>query len=247
MPGMHRTRPATTRTLMAGIISFFTQLVGTIDVEQPVFSVVPRQGLDATTWEVREYPATVAVETTPGDNVDGLTEKQIDGDMFRRLAKYIGVFTTPMNKARETADGDSLQPSPEAVAMTAPVLTSQSEPSPEAIAMTAPVVTSTASTGKATRSMAFLLPSKYTIDTAPTPTDPLVTLRQVPARTVVAHRFSGNIRHNEAGELLDNLRPSLETAGMKVVSWELARYNPPWTFPWLRTNDLLVTVTEEHQ
>ena len=26
--------------------------------------------------------------------------------------------------------------------------------------------------------------------------------------------------------------------------WQLAQFNPPWTIPWLRTNEILVPITQ---
>jgi hypothetical protein len=61
------------------------------------------------------------------------------------------------------------------------------QPAPEAIAMTAPVVRGQA-TGMET--MAFLLPAQFTMETAPTPTDPRVKLSERPPQTVAVYGFT---------------------------------------------------------
>jgi hypothetical protein len=63
--------------------------------------------------------------------------------------------------------------------MTAPVIS-------EAISMTAPVITD-----KKTGCMAFTLPSSYTLESAPRPLNPEVTLALLPARTTAVSSFSG--------------------------------------------------------
>mmetsp|Transcript_25374 Transcript_25374/g.55463 ORF Transcript_25374/g.55463 Transcript_25374/m.55463 type:complete len:229 (+) Transcript_25374:88-774(+) len=114
--------------------------------------------------QLRRYKPCVAVETVC---------EQMHGDSsseaFRRLAKYIGVFGTPEN------GGSS------AIAMTAPVVNSGMP-----IAMTAPV---TNADGK----MAFILPARFqSVADAPSPTNPLVSLRQIESRVMAALTFSGS-------------------------------------------------------
>ena len=87
----------------------------------------------------------------------------------RRLAGYIGVTSQPQNKSRES------------IAMTAPVITI---PKAESIAMTTPVISSS-------QFMAFTLPSMYNLSTAPIPSDPSVTLEEVPGALKAVTRFSG--------------------------------------------------------
>mmetsp|Transcript_26982 Transcript_26982/g.76030 ORF Transcript_26982/g.76030 Transcript_26982/m.76030 type:complete len:144 (+) Transcript_26982:758-1189(+) len=64
---------------------------------------------------------------------------------------------------------------------------------PVQVAMTAPVVMSgdEKGGGEGPTIMQFLLPSSFTMETAPKPTDPLVRLREIPERTVAVHTFSG--------------------------------------------------------
>lgn len=227
---------------MAAVLDFVGNIFGSISVEQPAFSTVPNEKLKSLGWEIRKYPPAVAVQTIPSSTE--ASQKQQDNDMFRRLAKYIGVFGSPENSVESTGSQQVDMTAPvitasQPVAMTAPVLT-------QPIAMTAPVLTNSNNSPeqKQQRSMAFILPSSFTIETAPRPTNPLVTLRQIPARTVASHRFSGSYSHDDAEKVLESKRAALEQNGYRVLDWELARYNPPWTLPFLRTNDLLVTVEQ---
>jgi len=116
------------------------------------------------------------------------------------------------------------------ISMTAPVIT------PEEISMTSPVLTDA-------DSMSFIVPSKYTRETIPEPTDPHITINEQPARSLAVLRFSGLARSDTVEKkkkvLLETLRRNnVETRGDVIVM----RYNPPFT-PWfLRRNEVAVEV-----
>ena len=167
-------------------------------------------------FELRRYAPMILAET----EVDGGFERA--GNVaFRRLFDYI----SGANRARTK------------IAMTAPVV---QEPASEEIAMTAPVVQEGAEDGWR---VAFVVPGKYTPDTAPEPTDPRVELRVVPERLVAALRFSGTWGADRFQEHEEELRrrldgENLEPAGDAVY----ARYDPPFK-PWfLRRNEILIPV-----
>ena len=103
------------------------------------------------------------------------------------------------------------------------------------VAMTAPVITND--------SMAFILPSGITRDNAPTPDGQAIEFTAVPARQVVALRFSWLTTAGRVGgktaELLDIVRQhGIETRGAPF----LMRYNDPWTPPFLRRNEVAIEV-----
>jgi len=135
--------------------------------------------------------------------------------------------------------------------MTAPVLVT---PKAEPIAMTAPVlVTPGQSTGD---TMAFVLPaSKYkTIDEAPAPTDPRVRLRQLPERLQASRVFSWSFGSTAAQRQLETLLADLKRDGWVPrlgangqVDWQAAGYNPPFALPFMKRNEVLVTVEEKAQ
>ncbi|CAN6442934.1 unnamed protein product [Victoria cruziana] len=136
------------------------------------------------------------------------------------------------------------QESAEKIAMTAPVITQEAKPQPEGIAMTAPVITKS-DEGKRLMTMQFVLPgSKYSnLEDVPRPTDPRVVIKQVAERKYAVVRFSGVANDKLVQEKLGKLRTKLEEDGCKIVGEHmLARYNPPWTLPPLRTNEIFVPV-----
>jgi len=90
------------------------------------------------------------------------------------------------------------------------------------IAMTTPVTQRAASEAEPTRAdrhrVGFVMPSQYTMDSVPRPTDPRVELRSVPGRLVAVRRYSGrwtveNFRQNERV-----LRRALKQQGLEPVA-----------------------------
>lgn len=110
----------------------------------------------------------------------------------------------------------------------------------EKIAMTAPVQENL--TG-GVRQMAFIMPAGYSMASLPAPEDPDVELRRVPARTVAVLRFSGWARAGKVQKMQRALAEQLAEAGIEPRGeWLLSQYNPPWTPPFMRRNEIWVEV-----
>lgn len=92
------------------------------------------------------------------------------------------------------------------------------------------------------------MPSQYQkIDQLPKSINPEVKLQELPERTVAAIRFPGAVDQDsdDVKKRVEELKKTLQKDGIIVEEtkpWELARYNPPWTLPWYRTNELYVNV-----
>ena len=108
------------------------------------------------------------------------------------------------------------------------------------IAMTAPVEKTLAEDNNY---MAFTMPEQHSRDTLPEPDDSGVTLHEVPARTVAVIKFSGWAREQVVQEKVQNLLATLSSHGIEPQSEpSLAQYNPPWTPPWKRRNEVMVEI-----
>jgi hypothetical protein len=166
-------------------------------------------------YELREYQPCLVAETRVEAGF------QSAGNIaFGRLFRYISGKNAGWQK----------------IAMTAPVTQSRGEKIP----MAAPV--SKSADGDAFR-VAFVVPSKYTRDTVPTPLDRSVEIREVPARLVACWRYSGRWTESRYLRSERRLREAIAVRGL-VVRGEpmLARYNPPFT-PWfMRRNEVLIPV-----
>lgn len=198
-------------------MEFFRMIGGAIDVEQMPFHLVKKEE----NFEVRNYDQVVVAETVDDGN-----------SAFRTLARYIGVFGTPENRVR-AADGDPTNHSK--IAMTAPVINQTI--ANERIDMTSPVLSSNA--GSST--MAFVLPKEYkTVDSAPIPLNKNVRLRTLPKRKCAVMQFTWNVSEKQGEEKAKTFIKALQEKGYETGNWQLARYNPPFTIPFLRTNEIIV-------
>ncbi|OIW19136.1 hypothetical protein TanjilG_03626 [Lupinus angustifolius] len=197
---------------------------GKIGVETPKYEVMK----STNEYEIRKYPPSVLAEVT-------YEPSQFNGNKdggFMVLANYIGAIGNPQNTK------------PEKIAMTAPVITKDSG---EKIAMTAPVVTkadSEENENRKTVTMQFILPAVYgKAEEAPKPTDERVVIREEGERKYGVVKFGGVANEELVKEKVEKLRKSLEIDGFKVIGdFLLARYNPPWTIPAFRTNEVLIPI-----
>jgi len=108
----------------------------------------------------------------------------------------------------------------------------------ESIAMTAPVLQESNDAGW---EMTFVLPSG--LDTPPLPSDASVTIADMPARKVVALRYTGLLGKASIEEHAARLMDWVERNGYGAVSKPFsAAFDPPWTIPFLRRNEVQVEI-----
>lgn len=170
--------------------------------------------------ELRAYGGRLAAETSvSGGEIDARSKG------FQRLAGYI--FGANRSKT--------------SIAMTAPV--GQTSTS---IAMTAPVAQNHDASGGWT--IRFFMPVKYTMNTLPTPDDAQVRLVSVPPTDYAVLRFTGSIDAptiaREKSALSAVLVGSGYSAAGSAVAWF---YDPPWTIPLLRRNEVAVPVSRANK
>ena len=181
--------------------------------EQQRYRMVEARG-DA---ELREYdPCVVADVTVAGDVEDA------GNAAFRPLVSYI----SGANQAKTS------------LAMTAPVI---QQATGERLAMTAPVLQEAA--GPRTWTVSFVLPGDRALSDYPVPTDPRVTLRHIPAESAAALRWSGRWTAGNLAQRTRQLQDVIAEAGWEVAGeprW--ARFDPPWTPPFLRRNEIVIPV-----
>lgn len=177
--------------------------------------------LDDGKFEVRQYEdALVARTVTTGDMGEA------GSAAFRRLGGYI----FGKNVTRDS------------VAMTTPVLQEEVEASEsESIAMTTPVFQE--ESAKGTWVQTFVLPREYTMETLPVPTDPNVELALVPGIKVAVVRYSGLRSTRKIEEQTERLRAwMLENGLVATDAPRSAAYDPPWTIPFFRRNEVQIPV-----
>ena len=162
--------------------------------------------------EIRRYGARLAAETRVEAD-----EMAARSEGFSRLAGYI--FGGNAGASR--------------IAMTAPVAQAGAR-----IAMTAPVAQAS---GADSQSIRFFLPSA--LRDPPAPKDARVRIVEVPGETVAVYRFTGSIAPDAIAaaraRLLAALPATRWVAAGEPVTWF---YDPPWTIPTLRRNEIAIPV-----
>jgi hypothetical protein len=128
------------------------------------------------------------------------------------------------------------------VAMTAPVIQRE----PQTIPMTEPVEQRETSEGE--YAVAFVLPSSFTLDTAPVPTSPEVQLHERPAVLSAARRYRGRWTQAAFEHHREELESAVRAAGLTPVgSPRWARFDPPFVPAFLRRNEVVQDVVEDSE
>ena len=165
--------------------------------------------------EIRQYAPMIIAEV----DVQGKREESISKG-FRLLADYIFGNNTVQQQ----------------IAMTTPV---QQEIS-EKIAMTAPVQQQ--SSGDLWK-VSFVMPAAYTLKTLPKPNKEDVKLKQIPAKRFVTLQFSGMHSNNNIAKYEQQLMQHIAEKQIQTIGTvKYAFYNPPWTLPFLRRNEVMIEI-----
>ena len=107
------------------------------------------------------------------------------------------------------------------------------------IAMTAPVQQTMAGE----KEMAFMMPAEYALKDLPQPEDQRVSFREAPAYTAAVIQFSGWASAEKADENWQQLQRFLIAEEIDITGEPtLNQYNPPWTLPFMRRNEIIVPV-----
>lgn len=166
--------------------------------------------------EIRDYaPMIVADTEVTGERSEAISKG------FRLIANYIFGGNSAAQK----------------VPMTAPVTQQDSE----TIAMTAPVTQQ--GDGKNWR-VRFIMPSRYTMETLPKPNNPAIELKEISRKRLAVIRFSGMAGEESLKRRSEELSDFLSAKNLTPLSSpSYAFYNPPWTLPFFRRNEVLVEIS----
>jgi SOUL heme-binding protein len=111
----------------------------------------------------------------------------------------------------------------------------------EKIAMTAPVAQEAA--GDRRWVIRFFMPAGKTLESLPEPDDGEVRLVTVPPETIAVHRFTGSRSRRAIAAHTAELMTTLRETGFEALDTpEAWFYDPPWTVPALRRNEIAVRV-----
>ena len=168
--------------------------------------------------ELRLYaPRVVAQVEVTGNERNSLNEG------FRILAGYI----FGRNKKHDK------------LAMTAPVLAEPEKPPPE------PVFTQSTLSDRMT--MSFFMPAEYSLTQLPEPQDNRIKLKELPAQRFAAIRFSGSWNPGEFKRQATRLAICMQKNNLQIAGDPVnAYYNPPFTLPFLRRNEVLLPLSAQN-
>ena len=167
--------------------------------------------------EIRRYAPMIVAEV----GVEGQRENAIS-DGFHLLADYIFGNNTVQQE----------------ISMTAPVQQQASKK----ISMTAPVQQQEAD---GAWKVSFVMPYKYNMQNLPKPNNNSVTLRQIPKQDFIVIEFSGTNSSGNISKHEKKLMQHIKEHNIKAHgSPKYAFYNPPWTLPFMRRNEIMIEIKE---
>jgi SOUL heme-binding protein len=208
-----------THTLLALLVGFLG-MESAMAIEEPRYEV----SISQAPFELRHYAPTLIAQTVVEGDMDAASNKG-----FRLIADFI--FGNNLAAGSEQAAK---------IAMTAPVTV---EPQSSKIAMTAPVTIEPQSGSAQQWRVHFVMPSQYTLANIPKPKNSAVTLHELPNKYFVVHRYSGFNTESRVQEKTDEALAWAKQQSLKVVGTpQLSRYDPPWTLPMFRRNEIMVEV-----
>ncbi|GMP84491.1 hypothetical protein CsSME_00037999 [Camellia sinensis var. sinensis] len=202
-------------------------LMAVPDLETVEFKVLSRRDQ----YEIREVePYFIAETTMPGKygfDFNGASQS------FNVLAEYLFGKNTTKDRME----------------MTTPVFTRKTQSDGEKMEMTTPVITRKLEDEEKWQ-MSFVMPSKYGSN-LPLPKDPSVKIKEVPKKIVAVAAFSGFVTDEEVTRRESILRDALKNDPQFQVKEdalvEVAQYNPPFTLPFTRRNEIVLEVERKSE
>ncbi|KAG7369069.1 SOUL heme-binding domain containing protein [Nitzschia inconspicua] len=226
-------------------------IVGKENVAEPAFSILLQRssGDVKTSYELREYGKRFVAEVCYSDPNN-------TSSPFQTLARYIGVFGNPQNEGIESIPMTApvaMDTKGVPIVMTAPVVMDKNTKGAQ-ITMTAPVVMENSSPGmKDDKRMKFFLPAEYDdLSKIPKPTNPAVKIAEVPPAVGAVHRYNGSFSDSINEKMALDLAAQLREDGIQRLDDEYTKrnfefwgYNPPFTLPMFRRNEVWLELTQE--
>ncbi len=186
--------------------------------EEPKFTLLEK----SEPFELRAYAPQILAEVKVEGDLDAASNQG-----FRLIAAYI----FGKNQISEK------------ISMTAPVgIESSDQNKSSKIAMTAPVGIESAGNQW---TVSFVMPAEYTLASLPKPLDPQVKIRELPAEKKAVIIFSGFYNEEKVKEKTQALRDWMNIKNLKPIGEpQFARYNPPWTLPFMRRNEVMIQASD---
>lgn len=218
---------------LSGVLLTSTLLISgaAMATEEPNYTVLSK----TKNFELRRYESQLVAQTWVSGDQDAASRAG-----FKILADYIfGNNTAPSGESSKIS-----MTAPVAMQFEAKQSTTKKNDSNESqkIAMTAPVsIKQEQQQNDGKWRVQFTMPSKYTMQTLPKPNNPDITIIEVPPQTYGVIKFSGLAGSEKVAVKTVELQSWMQTQKLTLTGTpELARYNPPWTLPFMRRNEIMI-------
>ena len=222
------------RMLLSGVLLTSALLLSgaAMATEEPKYTVLEQ----TEDFELRRYESQLVAQTWVSGDQDAASRAG-----FKILADYIfGNNTAPSGESSKIS-----MTSPVAMKFEAKQSATKKNGSnaSQKISMTAPVSIKQEhqqqNDGK--WRVQFTMPSQYRMQTLPKPNNPDITIIEVPPQTYGVIKFSGLAGAEKVAGKTAELQSWMQMQKLTIIgSPELARYNPPWTLPFMRRNEVMI-------
>lgn len=220
------------RMLLSGVLLTSALLLSgaAMSTEEPKYTVL-KQTED---FELRRYESQLVAQTWVTGDQDAASRVG-----FKILADYIfGNNTAPSGESSKIS-----MTAPVAMQFEAKQSATKKNGASQKIAMTAPVSIKQEhqqqNDGK--WCVQFTMPSQYSMQTLPKPNNPDITIIEVPPQTYGVIKFSGLAGAEKVAAKTAELQSWMQMQKLTIIGTpELARYNPPWTLPFMRRNEVMI-------
>jgi hypothetical protein len=183
--------------------------------DEPEFKLILKEDK----FEIREYASKIIAQVKIFGDFDDASSKG-----FKILADFIFGNNT-------STDGNSK------IEMTAPV---EMEPLTQKINMTKPVLAEGSDNNWI---VSFIMPNEFTLETLPKPNNKSIKILSLPKEKYAVIVFSGLVSESSYLEKEKLLNQFIKEKKLKSSGEiKIARYNPPWTLPFFRRNELMLKV-----
>ena len=216
---------------LSGVLLTSTLLISgaAMATEEPNYTVLSK----TENFELRRYESQLVAQTWVSGDQDAASRAG-----FKILADYIfGNNTAPSGESSKIS-----MTAPVAMQFEAKQSVTKKNGESQKIAMTAPVsIKQEQQQNDGQWRVQFTMPSQYTMQTLPKPNNADITILEVPPQTYGVIKFSGLAGVGKVAEKTAELQSWMQTQKLIVTGTpELARYNPPWTLPFMRRNEIMI-------
>ena len=220
------------RMLLSGVLLTIALLLSgaAMATEEPKYTVL-KQTED---FELRRYESQLVAQTWVSGDQDAASRAG-----FKVLADYIfGNNTAPSGESSKIS-----MTAPVAMQFEAKQSTTKKNGGSQKIAMTAPVSIKQEhqQQNDSKWRVQFTMPSQYSMQTLPKPNNPNIEIIEVPPQTYGVIKFSGLAGAEKVAAKTAELQSWMQMQKLNIIGTpELARYNPPWTLPFMRRNEVMI-------